>query len=373
MTQGLVLPRFGRSTISDLLPAVAAHLGHSEAPILGLPQSRRWVVLLVDGLGWYNLRGATQHAPFLSALASTAETLTAGIPSTTVTSLTSLGTGTNPGRHGMVGFSSRMPHTRERFHPLVWDCDVEPEEYQSIPTWFERLHGAGVAVTTVSLERFAGSGLTRAALRGGEFSGLVDEDDEDDRIRRVLEAATRSTDTLVYTYERHLDHTGHTVGCGSAEWRSELLRIDSMVERLREELPDDVRLVITGDHGMVDVPEENRLIVDHELDLMAGTAMVAGEARFRQVYAGDDLPDTIAARWRDRLGATAWVRTREEAIDEGWLGPVSDQIAPRFGDVLVAMRDRHAIMNLADPGELSLVGMHGSLTAEEMTVPLLVA
>jgi hypothetical protein len=40
--------------------------------------------------------------------------------------------------------------------------------------------------------------------------------------------------------------------------------------------------------------------------------------------------------------------------------------------VLVAMRTDWAVMTRQFPRELSLVGMHGSLTAAEMTVPLFV-
>ena len=85
-----------------------------------------------------------------------------------------------------------------------------------------------------------------------------------------------------------------------------------------------------------------------------------------------DRPKRVADRWRDRLGPRAWVRTREEAIDEGWFGPVDSDLRERYGHVLVAMREDWAVMTHQMPRELTLIGMHGSLTPAEMLVPLLV-
>jgi hypothetical protein len=174
----------------------------------------------------------------------------------------------------------------------------------------------------------------------------------------------------VYAYERELDHTGHALGCGSPEWLLHLARIDAMCERLRDALPDDVRMVITGDHGMVDVPKSRQILAESEPELMAGVSALAGEGRFRQLYVDHDDVAGVARRWQDRLGGTAWVRTRDEAIDEGWFGGVDDQLRERYGHVLVAMREDYAVMTTQFPRELDLVGMHGSLTPAEMLVPL---
>jgi hypothetical protein len=103
---------------------------------------------------------------------------------------------------------------------------------------------------------------------------------------------------------------------------------------------------------------------------MAGVSALAGEGRFRQLYVDHDQPTCVARRWADRLGDKAWVRTRDEAIDDGWFGPVDDQLRERFGHVLVAMRDTYAVMTRQFPRELELVGMHGSLTPAEMMIPL---
>ncbi len=369
----LVLPAYAAASLAGLMPSIGHHLGvpGCEHDALDLPASERYVVVLVDGLGWNLLRRSAREVPYLAALLGSGRSITAGVPSTTVTSLTSLGTGLPPGQHGMVGYTSRIPETGEILNALTWESDLLARAVQPRATFFERAAAAGVEVSSVGLERFAGSGLTLAALRGARFVPFASEAAEEKRIGLIRDAAVRGERSLVYAYERQLDHVGHASGCDSEDWLRQLIRVDAMCERLRDSLPEDVVLLVTGDHGMVDIPSTRHVVAEDEPSLMAGVSALAGEGRFRQLYVDHDDPAAVADRWRDLLGERAWVRTRDDAIDEGWFGPVEDDLRERYGHVLVAMRDSWAVMTRQYPRELSLVGMHGSLTPAEMLVPLL--
>ena len=371
----MVVPAYHSTTLGELMPSIGAHLGvpgYAE-DALRLPKSTRYVVVLIDGLGWNLLRRAVVAAPFLGSLLGGAQPITSAVPSTTVTSLGSLGTGQPPGQHGLVGYTSRVPATGEILNGLTWESDVVPTVYQPRPTFFERASETGVVVTSVALARFQGTGLTEAALRGAAFVPFSDENAEDLRIALIVDAALRGDRTVVYAYERELDHYGHVHGCKSVDWLQQLARIDAMCERLRDALPPHVTLIFTGDHGMVDIPSEQRIVAEDDPALMAGVSALAGEARFRQLYVDQERPRKVADRWRARLGELAWVRTRDEAIDEGWFAAVDDQLRERWGHVLVALRGDWAVMTSAFPREYTLIGMHGSLTPAEMLVPLLVA
>jgi hypothetical protein len=371
----MIVPAYQSTTLGELMPSIGAHLavpGYSEDSFR-LPQSSRYVVVLIDGLGWNLLRRAVVAAPFFRSLLGGALPITSAVPSTTVTSLGSLGTGQPPGQHGLVGYTSRVPSTGEILNGLTWESDLVPTIYQSKPTFFERASESDVFVTSVALARFQGTGLTEAALRGAAFVPFSDESAEDLRIALIVDAALRGDRAVVYAYERELDHYGHVHGCNSVDWLQQLGRIDAMCARLRAALPSQVTLIITGDHGMVDIPSDQRIVAEDDPALMAGVSALAGEARFRQLYVDQELPSRVADRWRARLGELAWVRTRDEAIDEGWFAAIDDQLRERWGHVLVALRGDWAVMTSAFPREYTLIGMHGSLTPAEMLVPLLVA
>lgn len=358
-----------QANLTCILPSVGAHLGVPGCTDqLGLPPSRGYVLLMVDGLGWNQLEAHRGLAPHLTDTWS--RPLLATVPSTTGTSLTSLGTGLMPGRHGVMGYLFRAGRGAPLINAVTWENGPDPRQLQPHPTVFELASAAGVSVTSVVPSRFEHSGLTGAALRGTRVSGMVDEDDLDERLQRTVAAADVPGPSLVYVYERNLDHTGHRHGVDSPQWRRVLRGVSDFAADLRDELPDDVTVLITGDHGMLDVPSSRRVVAEWEPSLMAGVEELAGEGRMRQVYTEE--PEAVAQRWRRVLGERAWVVRREEAIEQGWFGPVDAAVLDRIGDVLVAMREDWAVMSTTLPGEHNLIGMHGSLTADEMVVPLVV-
>ena len=369
---GRTLPAYGTGSLADILPSIGAHLGVPGAvDRLGLAAAERYVVLLVDGLGAEQLRTFAEHAPFLAGLPE--RTITSSVPSTTATAVTSLGTGLPPGAHGLAGYSFWYPPIRDVLTTLRWPSGVSGEDVQPQLTYLERLTGAGVECGTVAPAPFARSGLTTAALRGARFWAVGNEADPAARLQLVTSAVEVGDRSVTYCYERSLDHAGHPHGVGSAQWLAALGWADGLARRLREALDDSVRVVVTGDHGMINVPPDARLIVEDHPTLLRDVTALAGEGRLRQLMVAEGTADAVAARWRDALGERAWVLTREEAVADGWFGDLAPRFAGRFGDVLVAMADEGAVMTRRLPRELGLVGMHGSLTPAEMLVPLLVA
>jgi hypothetical protein len=374
LSEGFLEPDYGSRSLADVLPAVARALGSplGEPWVQGafhLPESPAYVVFLIDGLGSDLLAAHAHAAPYLSSLLGPDATGTAGVPSTTATSLTSLGTGLLPGTHGVVGFTSRVPGSDRLLNALFWDREVDPVQWQPHATGFQRLERAGVRVTTVNKREFRGSGLTTAAQRGGEW---VDADRVGERIAGAV-AASAQRPSLTYLYDGDLDWTGHRYGVASAQWLQQLAIIDAEAEQLREALPRHARLVVVADHGMVDAPAERRIDLDDEPAYRDGVVLLGGEARFRHVYCSGGAVADVTTRWRELLGARAVVLTRDEAIARGWFGAVSAPVRPRLGDVVVAARDDWGLFSPADfPYELRLVGLHGSLTPVEMRIPVLV-
>ncbi len=365
-------PAYLDRSIGDVLPAVAAALGidvgfHETS--LDLPESESYVVFLVDGLGHQALVAHPEEAPYLHSLLGR-DPATAGVPSTTATSLTSLGTGLVPGQHGLVGFTSRIPGTNDLLNALHWPKSVDPYEWQPHPTAFARLAAAGVHTTVVNKREFEASGLTRAGHRGAEFVGA---DRVGEQLAAAIDAAGRAP-SLTYLYDSDLDWTGHKHGVASNEWAQQLAMIDATVEHLREALPSHTRIVVVADHGMVDSPQQDRTDVDDHPELRDGVALLGGEARFRHLYCRGGAVDDVVETWRGHLGDRAEVLTRDDALARGWFGTLDAQVRPRLGDVLVACRGEHGVFSSRDFAyEATLVGLHGSLTAAEMLIPVLVA
>jgi len=363
-------PGYGGRCLTDVLPAVAHALGYDGVlppTRLELPPARAYVVLLVDGLGHEQLAAHPHDAPFLHE--HLGEPATVGVPSTTAASLTSFGTALPPGGHGVVGFTSRIPGTQDLLNALFWSKDVDAREWQPHPTAFDRLEAAGVRTTVVNQRAFEGSGLTVAGFRGARFVGA---DKVGETLAGALEAVA-ATPSVTYLYDGDLDWTGHRYGVDSVQWRAQLSMTDAEAEHLRESLPDDVRLVVVADHGMVDSPPDRRVDVAEHPELGDGVFLLGGEARFRHLYCRSGADVDVQATWRGELGDRAEVLLRDEAIARGWFGEVEDRVRPRLGDVVAAALDDWSLMSSeAFAYEMTLVALHGSLTSAEMLVPLIV-
>ncbi|MGK8488718.1 alkaline phosphatase family protein [Nocardia asiatica] len=374
-----VAPRYGTGSLADLFPSVLAGLGvPGEQDRLGLGLAiERACVLLVDGLGYQDLVANPTAAPFLSGLAP--RSLTAGFPTTTATSLTSLGVGVPPGEHGVVGYLFHVPGYDRLFVPLSWRLhgapksdlrgELVPEQFQPRATVFERAAADGIAVAQVSPRDQAGSGLTKAVLRGCEFRPQLSFGDLVAGVSEALRAGPRA---LVYTYHGDLDLTGHVRGPESRSWELELANADRLAAALAEELPPGAALLVTADHGMVQL--EDRIDFDTTPVLREGVRALGGEARARHVYTVAGATSDVAAAWQATLGPDFEVLGKEETVARGWFGPTVDPaVAQRIGDLVVVARGRRGVIRTgAEPLQSWLVGHHGSLTPAEMNVPLCV-
>jgi Type I phosphodiesterase / nucleotide pyrophosphatase len=365
-------------SLAGVLPSAAALLSVPGCTdVLGLTDRvdavgvRGVVVLLVDGLGWQLLCEHAASAPLLSGLAEGTAPIAVGFPSTTATSLASLGTGTLSGQHGIVGYTFALPGHDGLLNALRWDAAVDPLDVQPLPTVLEAASADGVRVSHVGPRAFEGSGLTRAALRGACYPGA-------ETLGEVVAATAASLSgpgrALTYVYTGDLDNVGHVKGCGSLGWRAQLEHVDLLARHLRAELPPDGVLLVTADHGMVDVDTANRVDFDLEPELQRGVLMLGGEPRARHVYAQAGAAGEVLAVWQGRLGGGFDVLARQDAVDAGWFGPlVSEEVLPRIGDVLAVPRGAAALVaSRSHPREARLVGYHGSRTEEEVLVPLLV-
>ncbi len=374
----LVTPRYGSGSLADVLPSVLSVLGVPGAPDpLGLAADlagvRRVAVLLVDGLGAYQIAQA-HDAPALAGLAADprSRALTSGFPSTTPVSLVTLGTGAPPGAHGVLGFSVRTPGDGLLNH-IRWQDEPDPAAWQPLPTRWQQAAAAGVAVTVVTRPEYAGSGLSAAANRGGALLGATDIDS----LAVGMLAALRGSPApaLVSGYHPDVDKAGHVYGVASPEWQAAVTQVDRLLDRLLDGLPADAALLVTADHGQLDVPPTGRLDIGTDPRLSAGVRLVAGEPRVRYLHTSPGATDDVVAAWRAVLGDAAWVGTRDAAVAAGWFGPVPEAHLERVGDVVVICRDRHVVLATdREPAFIAgMVGFHGSCTAVEMTVPLLVA
>ena len=91
-----------------------------------------------------------------------------------------------------------------------------------------------------------------AANRGGDYRGAAGADALAAGMLAALAAGAGPT--LVYGYHPDLDRHGHLHGVDSAPWRAAAAEVDALLARLVDGLPPDAALLVTADHGQLNVP-----------------------------------------------------------------------------------------------------------------------
>jgi hypothetical protein len=219
----------------------------------------------------------------------------------------------------------------------------------------------------VTRAEFRSSGFTKAHLRGGRFVGWHTTATLVEHCRRLVE----SGEPLVYAYYPGVDTVAHEFGLRNEFFARELESVDGLVESLRDALPPETALLVTSDHGQVHLERENWLEL-RELEPLV--ELMAGDGRFRYLHAPRGAARDLADAARDVVGDRAWVFTRRQLLDEGWLGTGATGTVPgRIGDVVLAAREPVAFIDPLHPNEANLRSGHGSVTPDEMLVPLVAA
>jgi len=368
----LPVPADGGSRLTAVLGGALASLGGEPNP-LGLPRATSSVVVLVDGLGAANIRARAGHARFLSARMSKRDVIRTVFPSTTAAAIASLTTGAMPGEHGLVGYRVLdRDHDRLVNQLNGWDDRMVPEAWQPQPTLFEAAVDRGLPAVAIGAPRYAESGYTRAVLRGAEYRGAQTIG------ARFAEAARILSDgpALVYLYVPELDQLAHSHGWESDRWTAKLEELDGELVAFEQRMPQGTGLLVTADHGVIDVPSHRHVYIDARPELLEGVRHVAGEPRCLGLYFAPAMD--VAARqaslerWREAEGHRAWVMSADEAIAAGLYGPVASAARSRIADVLVAARSGIAYYDRREASRQAedMIGQHGSMTDDEVRIPL---
>ncbi len=365
-----VLPDFAGGCIANVVPALLGRHTAAGRPDWLPPSAqaaRQVVLLVVDGLGWEQLRARAGLAPVLSGAEGIDSPITSVAPSTTACALTTITTGRLPWEHGVLGY--RLADGDEILNVLRWRLgSASPRDARRIrPAHrfqpYPPFPGAAGPVPVVSRDEFGSTGFTAAHLGNSPLHGYKVPSSLPVEVGRLL----RHGEPFVYAYYDGIDKVAHGAGLG-AHYDAELRSVDRIVEDLVAELPAGAVLVVTADHGQIDIGPRVELL---GRDLMAMVRFLSGEGRFRWLHARDGAGDDLAAAAAERYGDTTWVWSRDRMLDERLFGGVpSTELADRLGDVALLPHQPIAFIDPADTGESRIESRHGSLTSDEMLVPL---
>ena len=207
-------------------------------------------------------------------------------PTTTATALTSITTGLTPAEHGLIGY--RIVLGGDIVNVLRWSVDDQVVRRSHPPADvqpFEPFLGQTVPVVTIA--ELQGSAFSEAHLRGCVQVGWRAASSIAVEARVQVEAGER----LVYCYYGGIDKIAHERGFGPY-YEAELRAADVLVAEMLATLPSGTVLLVTADHGQVDVGDR---IVHPSNELLTNVNFQSGEGRFRWLHTAKGAVDDVAA------------------------------------------------------------------------------
>jgi hypothetical protein len=381
----LVRPSDQRANLVHLVRALASVCGVPDVPggdaitrIMSLIGPAEHVVfVLLDGLGMNLLRRLDGDSFLASSLKME---LHAVAPSTTACALTSVATACYPARHGVTGWFTYEPELdltvmmlpfAERYNkrPLA-ERNITAEQLLPVPAFLNRMTHRPLTLLPAPI---ADTAYARYSRGYTDFLGYVSIPHAIDQIAQHVMAATSATYTHLYLPD--VDTLCHHVGVDQPGVLPLVHRIETELQRLADALGGRARIVISADHGLIDVPRpQQTALIDGDPLLAMLVVPPSGDARMPIFHVRQDRHGEFVEEFTRRMGSSMYLVPTEHAERLRLFGPeeMSAVARRRFGDY-IAIPYRAATLFYAPPGTkvaTPYIGQHAGLSPQEMHIPL---
>jgi hypothetical protein len=339
--------------------------------------SEHYVLIIVDGLGMSLIEDLTGNSFFRERLSTE---IRAVFPPTTAAVLTSLATAQWPCTHSMPGWFVYLYEIKETAVslPFVERFSERPLEkyglnagdvFPSPSVWARVKHEP----LTIIKSKLANSTYTKYSSGETERIGYEGILDAADLVRkRVLNAVYP---TFTYLYLPQLDAICHEKGKGHPDTRALLKTLDGMLSHLCRDLAGKARIIITADHGLIDTPKNERIVIeegDPLLDYLLCPPTV--EPRVPAFHVKEGHEERFYRDFSSHFAEHFILITPDEAehLKLFGPGPLSPLIRRRLG-TFIGIPLRAAALYYRSPGYTKppFAAVHAGLSHDEMVVPLI--
>ena len=334
------------------------------------------VVILLDGMG-KNIMDANlpKDGFFASHLVGT---LSSTFPPTTVAATTSIQSGKEPCEHGWLGWDCYYPQIDKNvtvFLNKETGTDEQAESYNvawrycGYESTVDRLLKAGVQAYNAMpfLEPFPDT-----------FEKICD---------RIAGLCGKPGRKYIYSYWREPDHMMHEKGCFGRDAKELLGRLEAQVEELCERISeskaveneciknkpkegDGTLVIVTADHGHIDT--KGVALIDYPKICECLSRLPSIEPRALNFFVKPGMEEQFVSEFNRSFSEKFRLFTKAEVLENKLFGRGTEHPAFRdmLGDYLAVATGDLCIYNTREEADF-FIGAHAGLTAEEMTIPLI--
>uniref|UniRef100_A0A7C4CDA8 Alkaline phosphatase family protein n=1 Tax=Fervidobacterium thailandense TaxID=1008305 RepID=A0A7C4CDA8_9BACT len=369
------------NVVSSILKYFGCEAQHSEFPLEGnfegfFKNCSKVIVFLIDGLSYNKFLQVNRLLNFEYVIK-----VSSVFPTTTVAAVTSWFTGKTPQEHGLVGYilylrevgsiTNMIEFTYPGIEGNIFSGLIK-KRFHRLENVFDLMKEKGLYGGVLTHSTIANSGLSYLIHRNAH---IMTYHYMGDLLATLKKRLAEDWNGLLYIYWGHLDGLGHKKGPDSEAYEMELLRILRELKMFVENhLPQDTLFIITSDHGMVQVPSsENHIIKPSDPFNRVLSCPPGGEMRMMYFYLQKKhMQQFIIDYFQENYPHATYFLNSKDAVVEGFFGTgrIHPELYNRIGDVIMLTTGQSAFTYLYSGGEERLAGLHGSLTDEELYVPL---
>ncbi len=393
-SNGWLKPDYRNMCLSNLAAYVSAILtrkdGKLPEELNGQKGKNNVILVIADGMGLLNIGDRLKELPFLRNLTGEGKVLpmTSVFPSTTAASLASIFTGLEPVTHGLLEWNLFLDEAGMIIETLPFKAQNPAEQEQflrlnlQVNTLFEgepasaRLQREGIDCTTYLPENIADSPFSVAVQDKAVRRGY---DRLDDTISELVHRDGERTFKTVYYPE--VDAAGHVYGPSSSEYLEEMRTVDSFLSELAAASDDDTVVLLTADHGQIEIEPADTLYLDElewfdgMLALHSGGKKIAPYGSPRDVIIRAIDGNMTCSILNEKLSEFGVAKTTGWMTGEGYFGNgrKAREFEARAGSAwFIPHAGKTVWYRHYDNERVAFRGVHGGPTPGEMMVPLAV-
>lgn len=387
-SKGFCHPLYSSYCFSNIPETIVSFFGEEGG---GLPDDTvtkgsydHVILLFIDGFGWEFFEKYKSSLPVLGRIENEGivSKITSMFPSTTAAHVTCIHTGLSPADSGIYEWFMYEPKLEELIAPLPFcfagekklgTLPLDPKELFPKRTLYHRLNDLGVQSFAFQPKSIAESIYSKEVLSGANIIGYTSPKDAFEKIVQNQVGKTYS-----YFYFSDIDSIGHRKGIHSPDFQESIEEIFSQVETLYAKLPPKTALIITADHGMVEVsPDDtyylNRKVPNIEKHLRKGKSgkalPPAGSCRDLFLHVQDENLDELTEILSHFLDGKAEIQRTRDLIEKGFFGPnrPTQNFLSRVGNLSILPYKGEAIWWYEKKRfSQNFYAAHGGLSKEEM-------
>ncbi|MDD5192905.1 MAG: alkaline phosphatase family protein [Candidatus Nanoarchaeia archaeon] len=386
MMKNFILPNYKNGSTLNLMSSIAGAFGaktkYSNLKLLNPKELKNYknvILIIIDGLGYEYLMKYGKYSILKKYLRGK---ITSVFPSATTAAIPLFFTGTSSLKHGMVSWYSFVKEVGGVIIPLPYITRFGKEHVGEIVPIKELfnleplVNKMKVKSYMVTYEDIVNSDFSIAAGGKAKRVGYKDIRNLFKEIKKIIKKGKGKKYINAY-WPKH-DGLCHEFGVDSKKTLKAFRKLDRELGKFVKSIKNtNTKVIITADHGSVNVPASKKIIVNERPEFMEMlSAPICGDFRYAFCFVKASRKQDFEKYVKTRLKNSCNLYKSIDLVKKGYFGleTPSNIFLERIGDYTLIMRENYGIYQrlINEESRKYNIGEHGGLSKEEMFVPLIV-